>query len=139
MAWLLVLLAVYGTPEPVTMLALAARSPGQFLRRRLALGLGYAAASALPFGLLLGVGPAGWGAALAVSLFWLALVAMLILTKYAFYPNAQPHSHHAERGADPGPARGRATRLPPADAGNRGRAGVAEPAAGRAGSGFVDF
>lgn len=87
-AWLLVLLACYGTPEPVTMLALAARSPGQFLRRRLALGLGYAAATALPFGLLLGVGPAGWGAALAVSLFWLALVAMLILTKYAFYPNA---------------------------------------------------
>ncbi|WP_223649814.1 hypothetical protein [Hymenobacter psoromatis] len=86
-AWLLVVLACYGTPEPVTMLALAARSPRQFLRRRLGLGLGYAAATALPFGILLGVGPAGWGAALAVSLFWLALVAMLILTKYAFYPN----------------------------------------------------
>ena len=87
-AWLLVLLAAYGTPEPVTMLALAARSPGQFLRRRLALGLSYAAATALPFGLLLGVGPAGGGAALAVMLCWLLLGAMLILTKYAFYPNA---------------------------------------------------
>ena len=87
-AWLLVLLAGYGTPEPATMLALAVRSPGQFLRRRLALGLGYAAATALPFGLVLGVGPAGWSAALAVMLCWLALVAMLILTKYAFYPNA---------------------------------------------------
>ena len=86
-AWLLVVLACYGTPEPVTMLALAARTPRQFLRRRLALGLSYAAATALPFGVLLGVGPAGWGAALAVLLFWLALVTMLVLTKYAFYPN----------------------------------------------------
>ncbi|AMR25870.1 hypothetical protein A0257_01345 [Hymenobacter psoromatis] len=87
-AWLLVVLACYGEPEPVTMLALAARTPRQFLRRRLALGLGYAAATAAPFWLLLGVGPAGGGAALAVALFWLALVALLILTKYAFYPNA---------------------------------------------------
>ena len=87
-AWLLVVLACYGEPEPVAMLALATRTPRQFLRRRLALGLGYAAATAAPFGLLLGVGPAGWGAAVAVLLFWLALVALLILTKYAFYPNA---------------------------------------------------
>ena len=87
-AWLLVVLACYGEPEPVAMLALAARTPQQFLRRRLALGLGYAAATAAPFWLLLGVGPAGGGAALAVALFWLALVALLILTKYAFYPNA---------------------------------------------------
>jgi hypothetical protein len=87
-AWLVVVLACYGEPEPVTMLALAARTPEQFLRRRLALGLGYAAATAAPFWLLLGVGPAGGGAALAVTLFWLALVALLILTKYAFYPNA---------------------------------------------------
>jgi hypothetical protein len=87
-AWLLVVLACYGTPEPVTMLALAARTPRQFLRRRLALGLGYAAATAAPFWLLLGAGPAGWGPALGVALFWLALVTMLILTKYAFYPVA---------------------------------------------------
>lgn len=85
-AWLLVVLACYGTPEPVTMLALAARTPRQFLRRRLALGLGYAAATALPFWLLLGAGPAGWGAALGVALFWLTLAGMLMLTKYAFYP-----------------------------------------------------
>lgn len=87
-AWLVVVLACYGEPEPVAMLALAARTPEQFLRRRLALGLGYAAATTAPFWLLLGVGSAGGGAALAVALFWLALVALLILTKYAFYPNA---------------------------------------------------
>jgi len=87
-AWLLVVLACFGTPEPVTMLALAARTPRQFLRRRLLLGLGYAAATALPFWLLLGAGPAGWGPAVGVALFWLALATMLILTKYAFYPVA---------------------------------------------------
>jgi hypothetical protein len=86
--WLLVVLACYGVPEPLPMLALAARSPRQFLRRRLGLGLGYAAGTALPFWVLLGLGPAGWGAALAVALFWLALLSMVILTKYAFYPNA---------------------------------------------------
>ncbi|MGI4760697.1 MAG: hypothetical protein ACRYF0_08330 [Janthinobacterium lividum] len=86
--WLLVVLACYGVPEPLPMLALALRSPRQFLRRRLGLGLGYAAATALPFWGLLGAGPAGWGAALAVALFWLGLLSMVILTKYAFYPTA---------------------------------------------------
>lgn len=86
--WLLLLLGHYGTPEPPTMLLLTARSPERFLRRRLALGLGYAAGTAAPFWVLLGVGPAGWGGALAVALFWLALVAMIILAKYAFYPVA---------------------------------------------------
>ena len=86
-AWLLVVVACYGEPEPVAMLALAARTPRQFLRRRLALGLGYGAATALPFGLLLGVG-VSWGAAVAVLVVWLALLALIILTKYAFYPNA---------------------------------------------------
>jgi hypothetical protein len=86
--WLLVVLACYGVPEPLPMLALAARSPRQFLRRRLGLGLGYAAGTALPFWIMLGLGTAGWGAALAVALFWLALLSMVILTKYAFYPNA---------------------------------------------------
>jgi len=86
--WLLVVVACYGEPEPVTMLAVAARTPGQFLRRRLALGLGYAAATALPFWLLLGLGSAGVGAALAVALFWLGLLTLVILCKYAFYPNA---------------------------------------------------
>lgn len=87
-AWLLVVLACFGTPEPVTMLALAARTPRQFLRRRLLLGLGYAAATALPFWLLLGAGPAGWGSALGVALFWLTLAGMVMLAKYAFYPVA---------------------------------------------------
>jgi len=86
--WLLLVVACYGEPEPVTMLAVAARTPGQFLRRRLALGLGYAAATALPFWLLLGLGSAGAGAALAVALFWLGLLTLVILCKYAFYPNA---------------------------------------------------
>ncbi|WP_310398179.1 hypothetical protein [Hymenobacter sp.] len=86
--WLLVLLACYGVPEPVTMLVLAARGPGQFLRRRLALGLGYAALTAAPFGWLLATGPAGVGGAGAVMLAWLGLLGLLILAKYAFYPNA---------------------------------------------------
>jgi hypothetical protein len=84
---LLVLLACYGTAEPATMLAVAARSPGQFLRRRLGLGLGYAAATAAPFWVLLASGPAGWGGALAAAVAWLALVALFIAAKYAFYPN----------------------------------------------------
>ena len=86
--WLLVLLACYGTPEPVTMLVLAARTPEQFLWRRLALGVGYAVLTAAPFFGLLAVGPAGVGGTVAVAVFWLGLVALLVLTKYAFYPNA---------------------------------------------------
>ncbi|GAA4497708.1 hypothetical protein GCM10023172_13100 [Hymenobacter ginsengisoli] len=84
--WLLVVAACYGIPEPSPMLTLAARTPRQFLRRRLALGLGYAAATAAPFWLLLGLGSAGGGAVLAVALFWLWLLSMVILCKYAFYP-----------------------------------------------------
>ncbi|MEL5996406.1 hypothetical protein [Hymenobacter segetis] len=87
-AWLLVLLACYGTPEPVTMLVLAAHTPVQFLRRRLGLGVVYAALTAAPFFWLLAAGPAGVGGTVAVGVFWLGLVALLILTKYAFYPNA---------------------------------------------------
>jgi len=87
LVWLLVVLACYGTAEPVAMLAVAARSPTQFLRRRLQLGLGYAAATAAPFWGLLASGPAGWGGTLAVAVAWLALVALFIFTKYAFYPH----------------------------------------------------
>ncbi|WP_046242708.1 hypothetical protein [Hymenobacter terrenus] len=86
--WLLVLLAYYGVPEPMTMLVLAARGPGPFLRRRLLLGLTYAGLSAAPFLWLLASGPAGVGGALAVGLAWLGLVGLIIITKYAFYPNA---------------------------------------------------
>jgi len=86
--WLLVLVACYGTPEPLTMLALAARSPNQFLGRRLGLGLGYAALTAVPFFWLLAAGPAGGGGAVVVATAWLGLVGLLIMTKYAFYPNA---------------------------------------------------
>jgi hypothetical protein len=87
LAWLLVVLACYGTAEPAPMLALAARSPAPFLRRRLQLGLGYAAATAVPFWGLLASGPAGWGGTLAIAVAWLALVALFIFTKYAFYPH----------------------------------------------------
>ncbi|SFP80845.1 hypothetical protein [Hymenobacter arizonensis] len=86
--WLLVVVACYGTPEPVTMVALGARSARQFLGRRLILGLGYAALTAAPFWWLLAVGPAGIGGAVAVAVAWLGLVGLIILTKYAFYPNA---------------------------------------------------
>jgi hypothetical protein len=86
--WLLILLACYGTPEPVTMLVLAARTSRQFLRRRLLLGLGYAALTAAPFFWLLATGPAGVGGTVAVTTFWLSLIGLLILAKYAFYPNA---------------------------------------------------
>jgi hypothetical protein len=86
--WLLLGAACYGTPEPLGMLAIAARTPEQFLRRRLGLGLGYAALTAAPFWLLMGAGPAGVGAAVAVALCWLVLLAMVMLAKYAFYPNA---------------------------------------------------
>ena len=88
MGWLLVLVSFFGTPEPVTMLVLAARTPGQFLRRRLGLGLGYAGLSAAPLLGLLALGPVGAGPALGVGLVWLGLLAMMLLTKYAFYPNA---------------------------------------------------
>lgn len=90
LVWLLVVVAGYGEPEPVTMLAVAvaARTPRQFLRRRLALGLGYAAATALPFWVMLGLGQAGPAGAVAVALFWLGLLGLVILCKYAFYPNA---------------------------------------------------
>lgn len=86
-AWLLVLLGSFGVPEPLTMLVLAARTPRQFLGRRLALGLGYGGLTAAPFLWLLARGPAGVGGAVAVGLAWLGLVGLLILTKYAFYPN----------------------------------------------------
>ena len=85
--WLLVVLSCYGTPEPSTMLLLGARRPGQFLGRRLALGLGYAGLTAAPFGWLLAAGAAGPVAALVAAGLLLALTALLILIKYAFYPN----------------------------------------------------
>ncbi|WP_035567487.1 hypothetical protein [Hymenobacter sp. IS2118] len=86
--WLLVLLGCYGVPEPLTMLVLAARSARQFLRRRLLLGLGLGLLTAAPFLGLLAAGPAGVGGAAAVGVFWLALLGLIILAKYAFYPNA---------------------------------------------------
>ncbi|GAA4022158.1 hypothetical protein GCM10022409_02330 [Hymenobacter glaciei] len=88
LVWLFILLACYGTPEPSTMVLLAARAPGPFMRWRLRVGMTYAALTAAPFFWLLAVGPAGVAGTVAVAAFWLGLVALLILTKYAFYPNA---------------------------------------------------
>ncbi|WP_375418011.1 hypothetical protein [uncultured Hymenobacter sp.] len=85
--WLLVVLSCYGTPEPATMLLLAARRPESFLRRRLVLALGYAALTAAPFGWLLATSPAGPGAAGGAAGLLLVLTGLLILIKYAFYPN----------------------------------------------------
>lgn len=84
LGWLLAALSYYGTPEPPTMLALMLRQPGPFLRRRLALGLGYAALTTAP--LLAGLGSVRL--ALAVGLYWLGILALGILAKYAFYPHA---------------------------------------------------
>ena len=86
--WLPIVVGFFGTPEPVTMLVLAARTPGQFLRRRLLLGLGYAGLSAAPLLGLLAQGPVGPGLALGVGLAWLGMLALMVLTKYAFYPHA---------------------------------------------------
>ena len=85
--WLFVMLPCYVIPEPATMLAIAARRPDDFLRRRLLLGLGYAALTGLSFLALLATGPAGIGAGIMVGLVWLGLVGLVILTKYAFYPH----------------------------------------------------
>lgn len=84
LGWLLVVLSCYGTAEPPTMLALMLQQPGAFLRRRLALGLGYATLTAAPLLALLG----SWRLALLLGLYWLGLLALGILAKYAFYPNA---------------------------------------------------
>ena len=86
--WLLVVVGMYGVPEPITMLVLAGRTPRPLLMRRLLLGLGLAALTAAPFCWLLAVGPAGIGGATAVAVAWLGLIGLIILTKYAFYPNA---------------------------------------------------
>jgi hypothetical protein len=87
-AWLLVVLSCYGTPEPPTMLVLGGLTAEAVLRRRLLLGLGYAALTAAPLVWLLGCTEAGVGGALGVGVVWLLLLALLLLTKYAFYPNA---------------------------------------------------
>lgn len=86
--WLLLVVAFYGTPEPATMLLLSARRPAAFLRRRLGLALGYFALTAAPFGWLLASSAAGPGAAASVAVLLLVLSGLLVLIKYAFYPNA---------------------------------------------------
>lgn len=86
--WLLVVSSFYGTPEPATMLLVAARSPGAFLRRRLLLALGYLALTGAPFAWLLATSGAGPGAAAGAALLLSLITSLLILIKYAFYPNS---------------------------------------------------
>lgn len=84
LGWLLAVMAHYGTPEPLPLLALALRQPGVFLRRRLALGLGYGLLTAAPLLACLGSNRL----ALLLGLYWLGLLALGVLAKYAFYPHA---------------------------------------------------
>ncbi|MBO0358958.1 hypothetical protein J0X19_13450 [Hymenobacter sp. BT186] len=86
-AWVLTLSALYATPEPWTMLLPALRQPGAWLRRRVGLGLLYFVLTAAPFAWLMGAASAGWGG--AVALLWgVAVLIMVVLTRYAFYPHA---------------------------------------------------
>jgi len=85
--WVLLLTSVYATPEPWVMLLPALRQPGRWLRRRVALGLLYFLLTAAPFVWLMG-SAAGWGGAGALLLWGAAVQTMVVLARYAFYPNA---------------------------------------------------
>jgi hypothetical protein len=70
------------------MVTLFGKEPGPFLRRKLALGLGYALAGAAPFLGILAFGPGGAGSAIGAAFAFSVLLTLVVLTKYAFYPNA---------------------------------------------------
>lgn len=86
--WVLYISSFYATPEPWTMLLPALRQPGAWLRRRVALGLLYYGATAAPFALLMGMSRAGWAGAGALLFWGAAVLAMMVLARYAFYPHA---------------------------------------------------
>jgi hypothetical protein len=86
--WVLILSPLYATPEPWTMLLPALRQPGTWLRRRVGLSLLYFVLTAAPFAWLMGVASAGWGAAAALLLWGVAVLVMVVLVRYAFYPHA---------------------------------------------------
>ncbi|MBD2716963.1 hypothetical protein KBK19_18100 [Microvirga sp. STR05] len=78
----------YGTPEPWTLLLPALRQPGTWLQRRVGLALLYFGLTALPFAWVMGSGPAGRGGAALLMLWGTALLIMIVLARYAFYPSA---------------------------------------------------
>lgn len=86
--WVLVVTAFYGTPEPWSMLLPALRRPEPWLRRRVGLALLCFLLTAAPFAWLMGTGPAGWGGAGAALVWGTVVLTMVVLTRYAFYPNA---------------------------------------------------
>jgi hypothetical protein len=86
--WVLVLAGCYGTPEPWQLLLPALRQPGAWLRRRVALVLLYFLLTAAPFAFLLGQSEAGLGGAALLLLWGAAVLTMVVLARYAFYPDA---------------------------------------------------
>ncbi|WP_400191138.1 hypothetical protein [Hymenobacter sp. B81] len=87
-AWTLLVGTLFGTPEPPGMLLLTGRSPGQLLLRRLQWAGGYYLLTATPLVVIMAEGAAGRAGA---ALFWVwgcVLIGLLVLAKYAFYPQA---------------------------------------------------
>jgi hypothetical protein len=88
-AWLVCVGQIYGIPEPWSMLLPSlVEAPGAWLRQRLVWGLLYFTLTAAPFIWLMGTGLAGWGGAAALLLWSWVMLVMILLAKYAFYPNA---------------------------------------------------
>lgn len=88
LVWLLLLLETYGPTEPWSWLLPALRTPGAWLRQRMGWALLYFGLTVAPLAAVLAQGPAGAGG-MALVLGWCAVVlTMVVLAKYAFYPNA---------------------------------------------------
>ncbi|MBT2559372.1 hypothetical protein J7E24_16405 [Hymenobacter sp. ISL-91] len=88
LAWLLLTLDTYGPAEPWSWLLPAMRTPGAWLRQRLGWGLLYFGLTVAPLAAVLANGPAGV-AGTGLALGWCAAVlTMVVLAKYAFYPHA---------------------------------------------------
>lgn len=87
-AWLLVLLEVYGPAEPWSWLLPVLHARGQWLRSRVGWGLLYFSLTVAPLATLLALSPAGVGGAAALLLWCAVVLTMVVLAKYAFYPHA---------------------------------------------------
>ncbi|KAA9339645.1 hypothetical protein F0P96_03255 [Hymenobacter busanensis] len=88
LVWTLLMGMLYATPEPAHMLLLGGRSAAQVLRRRLLLAHGYYLLTVAPLLGLMAGGQAGWAGALLFLAWGLVVLTMLVLAKYAFYPQA---------------------------------------------------
>ncbi|QNH60610.1 hypothetical protein [Hymenobacter sediminicola] len=86
--WTVLFASLYGTPEPWELLLPALRQPSAWLRRRVGLALLYFSLTAAPFAWLLSSGPAGPDGAVLLMLWGTALLTMVVLARYAFYPSA---------------------------------------------------